>query len=250
MTRVPAESPQRTDRPPAGRPHSRRQLTWLRRTLYRLAAPVALGIVYLWWWMIPRLRVLGRERLVAALAGHKSVIPVFWHGQQLVPLKELVWNRPAGLKLGLLISPSVDGEGPSLMAQSLGINVIRGSSSRTGAQALRALLRAIVRDDVSPIVTPDGSHGPRRVFKAGALLLSQLSGRPMVPMAYAARRVWLFPTWDRFALPWPFTRVVLVIGEPRVIPRGMDGQALERCRSEMGAELDRLYEQARAALRD
>lgn len=236
--------------PPAAPPHVPRRLTWWRLALYRMAAPVALGIIQLWWWMVPRGRVLGRERLAAALAEHKSVIPVFWHGQQLVPIRELVWYRPEGLRLGLLISPSVDGEGPAIMARRLGIAVIRGSSSRTGAQALRALYRAIVRDDVSPVVTPDGSHGPRRVFKAGALLLSQLSGRPIVPIAYAARRAWLFRTWDRFALPWPFARVVTVIGEPRIVPKGLDEDALERVRSEMGAELDRLYEQARAALRD
>lgn len=241
-------SPPDTD-DPAQREHiPRRRLTWWRLALYRLAAPVALGIVYLWWWMVPRERVLGRERLEAALAEHKSVIPVFWHGQQMMPLKELVWYRPRALKLGLLISPSVDGEGPAIMARLAHIEVVRGSSSRTGARALRALYRAIVRDDVSPIVTPDGSHGPRRVFKAGALLLSQMSGRPLVPIAYAARRAWLFPTWDRFALPRPFTRVVTIIGEPRVVPRGLDDAALERARSDMGDELDRLYEQARAAL--
>ena len=79
------------------------------------------------------------------------------------------------------------------------------SSTRTGAQALRALYRAVVNQDVSPVIVPDGSHGPRRGFKPGAIFLSQLSGRPIVPMAYAARRAWLFPTWDRFTLPWPFT---------------------------------------------
>ena len=226
-----------------------RRLTWWRMALYRLGAPIALGLIYSWWATIPRGRVLGRERLAATLAEHKSVIPVFWHGQQMMSIRELVWFRPAGLKLGLLVSPSVDGEGPAIMARMAGMAVMRGSSSRTGAQALRAMYRAIVRDDVSPIVTPDGSHGPRRVFKAGALLLSQLSGRPMVPIAYAARRAWLMPTWDRFALVWPLSRVVTIIGEPRFVPRGLDDAALERLRSEMGAELDRLYEQARALLR-
>lgn len=233
---------------PAAEQHVPRRLTWWRLALYRLAAPVALGIIHLWWWMVPRGRVLGGERLAAALAEHKAVIPVFWHGQQLVPFRELVLRKPPGLRLGLLISPSVDGEGPAIMARRLGIVVIRGSSSRTGAQALRALYRAIARDDVSPVVTPDGSHGPRRVFKPGALLLSQLSGRPLVPIAYAARRAWLFPTWDRFTLPWPGTRVVTIIGEPRLVPKGLDDAALERVRSEMEDALNRLYDQARAAV--
>lgn len=227
-----------------------RRLTWWRLALYRLAAPIALGIIYLWWWLVPRGRVLGRERLEAALAEHKSVIPVFWHGQQLVPFRELVWYPPRGLKLGQLSSPSVDAELPVIMARSAGITVIRGSSTRTGAQALRALYKAVVNQGVSPVIVPDGSRGPRRVFKPGAIFLSQLSGRPIVPIAYAARRAWLFPAWDRFALPWPFTRIVTIIGEPRVVPKGLDDLEFERCRQEMGAELDRLYEQARAALRD
>lgn len=241
------ESPQDAHRR-RRRPESSRRLTWWRLALYRLAAPIALGIIYGWWWIIPRGRVLGRARLEAALAQHKSVIPVFWHGQQLLPFRELVWYPPRGLRLGQLSSPSVDAELPVMLARSAGITVIRGSSTRTGAQALRALYKAVVRDDVSPVIVPDGSHGPRRVFKPGAIFLSQLSGRPIVPMAYAARRAWLFPTWDRFTLPWPGTRVVLIIGEPRIVPKGLDKLELERCRQEMGAELDRLYEQARAAL--
>lgn len=241
------ESPQDVDRR-RRRPESSRRLTWWRLTLYRLAAPIALGIIYGWWWIIPRGRVLGRERLEAALAEHKSVIPVFWHGQQLLPFRELVWYPPRGLRLGQLSSPSVDAELPVMLARSAGITVIRGSSTRTGAQALRALYKAVVNQDVSPVIVPDGSHGPRRVFKPGAIFLSQLSGRPIVPMAYAARHAWLFPTWDRFTLPWPFTRVLLIIGEPRIVPKGLDKLALERCRQEMGAELDRLYEEALAAL--
>jgi len=241
------ESPQEAHRR-RRRPESSRRLTWWRLTLYRLAAPIALGIIYGWWWLIPRGRVLGRERLEAALAEHKSVIPVFWHGQQLLPFRELVWYPPRGLRLGQLSSPSVDAELPVILARSAGVMVIRGSSTRTGAQALRALYKAVVNQDVSPVIVPDGSHGPRRVFKPGAIFLSQLSGRPIVPIAYAARRAWLFPTWDRFTLPWPFTRVLLIIGEPRIVPKGLDKLELERCRQEMGAELDRLYEEARAAL--
>ena len=67
--------------------------------------------------------------------------------------------------------------------------------------------------------------------------------------AWPFSRAWLMPTWDRFALVWPLSRVVTIIGEPRFVPRGLDDAALERLRSEMGAELDRLYEQARALLR-
>ena len=67
-------------------------------------------------------------------------------------------------------------------------------------------------------------------------------------VAYAARRAWLFPTWDRFALPWPFTRVVMVIGEPVIIPKGQDAASLEDWQRTLRGLLESLYEQARAAL--
>lgn len=216
--------------------------------LYRLAVPLAIGVLRLWWAMLPRVRVIGEERLQAALAGHPAIIPVYWHGQQLIPVRHLLRAADRGLKLGFLISPSVDGELPAMLVRRVGGHVIRGSASATGARALRDYYEAIVRHGVSPAMTPDGSHGPRRQFKPGAVLLSQLSGRPMVPMAYAASRVWLFRTWDRFALPWPFSRVVLVIGEPRAAPRGLDASALAGWQEEMRRELEALYAEARRAL--
>jgi len=227
---------------------SSRRLTRTRLFLYRLAAPLAIGIVRLWWAMLPRTRVLGGEYLDAAVAQHGAVIPVYWHGQQLVPVRHLLRAADRGLKLGFLISPSVDGELPAMLVKRAGGHVIRGSSSATGARALRDYYEAIARLGVSPAMTPDGPHGPRRQFKPGAILLSQLSGKPVVPMAYAARHAWLFRTWDRFALPWPFSPVVLAIGEPVTVPKGLDAAALERWQETLGTELESLFDRARRAL--
>jgi lysophospholipid acyltransferase (LPLAT)-like uncharacterized protein len=75
-----------------------------------------------------------------------------------------------------------------------------------------------------------------------------MSGRPILPMAYAASRAWRIK-WDRFVIPKPFSRVAIVIGAPRRIPKGVDAARLERLQTEMEEELRRLFEQARAALR-
>jgi lysophospholipid acyltransferase (LPLAT)-like uncharacterized protein len=223
---------------------SRRRLTRRRRFLYWLALPLAKGLLYLWWVMLPRTRVVGRERLRQAIERYGSIIPVYWHGQQLVPVRELLLAMHHGLNLGFLISPSVDGELPAMLVSRFGCRAIRGSSSATGARALRDFYVAIAREGVSPAITPDGPHGPRREFKPGAILLAQLSGKPILPMAYAASRAFLFPTWDRFALPWPFARVVLVIGEPQLIPKGLDAPALEHWQQTMREQLESLYLQA------
>jgi lysophospholipid acyltransferase (LPLAT)-like uncharacterized protein len=227
---------------------SGRKLTRTRLLLYRLAAPLAIGVIRLWWAMLPRVRVIGQENLDAALATHQAIIPVYWHGQQLVPVRHLLRAADQGLKLGFLISPSVDGELPAMLVGRAGGHVIRGSSSATGARALRDYYEAVARLGVSPAITPDGPHGPRRQFKPGAILVAQLTGRPIVPMAYAARHAWLFPTWDRFALPLPFTGLALVIGAPQYVPKGLDGAGLERWQEKLRAELEALYVRARDAL--
>lgn len=227
---------------------SSRRLTPTRRFLYRLAAPLAIAILRLWWRLLRVVEVRGAARLEDALARHGAVIPVYWHAQQLLPVRHLLGLAGAGLRLGFLISPSVDGELPALLVRRAGGVVIRGSSNTTGARALRDYYEALARQGVSPAMTPDGPRGPRRRCKAGPVLLSQLSGRPIVPMAFAASRVWRFPTWDRFVLPWPFARAVLAIGEPYVVPKGLDAAALERRQEELGQALDDLFEEARAAL--
>ena len=56
------------------------------------------------------IRVIGTEHIGAALQRAPSFIPVYWHQHQIFCVKYLLEQRRAGLKLGFLITPSVDGE--------------------------------------------------------------------------------------------------------------------------------------------
>ncbi len=195
------------------------------------------------------MRVEGQEHLDAALAKAPSLVPCYWHQHQLFCGKYLVdQGRLGKLKVGWLISPSVDGELGAMMVQRLGGHVIRGSSTSTGARALRDYFDALVKQSVSPVITPDGPRGPCFEFKPGAILLGQMSGRPILPLAYAATRAWLIK-WDKFVLPVPFSRVVVAIGPPVYVPRVTDAAAIERMQGELKQELKRLFSVARAALR-
>lgn len=225
----------------------RRQLTPARRLAYRLLAPVALGIVRLWWATLGRTEVVGAAQLAEALKGG-AILPAYWHGQQWLPVRHLLGLAGSGLRLGFLISPSVDGEVPAMLVGRFGGHVIRGSSNTTGARAMRDFYEAMTVHGVSPAITPDGPTGPRQQCKPGALLLSQLSGRPIMPMSFASRRVWRLKTWDRFVLPLPFTRSVLAIGEPIQVPRRLGEEGLEAWQDRLATALGDLYEQARQRL--
>jgi lysophospholipid acyltransferase (LPLAT)-like uncharacterized protein len=229
---------------------SRRRLTPLRRFLYALAAPIGLAVLRAWWGSCRIVQVVGAEHLDAALAKWPSMLPCYWHQHELFCARYLLLQMPRGLKLGFLVSPSVDGEVPSMIATRLGARVIRGSSTHTGARALRDYYQLLVKEQVSPVITPDGPSGPRFRFKPGAIMLAQISGRPMVPMAYAASRAWLV-AWDKFVIPWPFARIVVAIGEPVGVERNFpinDEIAVQALQARMEQSLHALFRHARSAL--
>lgn len=241
----PQERPRNTLYRTATRP--RRRLTPGRRALYALAAPLGIGLIKLWWRMCRIVHVEGAEHLDAALADGASLIPCYWHQHQLFCAKWLLEQRSRGLTVGWLVSPSLDGELGAMLVHRLEGVAIRGSSTHTGAKALRDYYLALVKERVSPIITPDGPRGPRFRFKPGAILLARMSGRPILPMAYAASSAWLIH-WDKFVLPKPLSRIALAVGPPCHVPRDADAAELERRQGDMERELHRLYGVARRAL--
>ena len=168
--------------------------------------------------------------------GRALVHPVYWHQHQLFCAKYLFEQRSAGVKLGVLISPSVDGEFGAIIVRSLGGEVIRGSSTHTGARALRDYYQALVHEGISPVIAPDGPRGPPWKFKPGALLLAQLSQRPVLPLSYCASRAWKI-SWDRFVIPKIGARIVIAVGEPVYVAKGLDAAGLERLQADMEQRL-------------
>ncbi len=134
-----------------------------------------------------------------------------------------------------------------MIVRRLGAEAIRGSSSYTGARALRDYYQALVQQGISPSITPDGPRGPPWKFKPGAILLSQLSQRPIIPMAFAASRAWKIK-WDRFVIPLPGARIAIVVGAPVRVGKGLDAEGLERLQAQMEQTLMDLFGQARALL--
>ena len=181
---------------------SGRRLTRARFGLYKILrpgrpVPGAVGVAL----VARRAASIGAEHIARRRSQRApSFIPVYWHQHQLFCVKYLLEQRRAGVKLGFLISPSVDGEIGAMIVRSLGGEVIRGSSTHTGARALRDYYQALAHEGVSPAITPDGPRGPPWKFKPGAVLLAQLSQRPMIPLSYAASRAWKIK-WDRFVIP-------------------------------------------------
>jgi lysophospholipid acyltransferase (LPLAT)-like uncharacterized protein len=191
-----------------------------------------------------RLEVYGDAAVLELIKRGQPFIPCYWHQQNLACALYLLGLQKHGLKVGFLVSPSRDGEAPANIFQRWGAHVTRGSSSRTGAQALRELYQTITRDKVSPANTPDGPRGPRFEFKTGPLMLAQMAQAPIVPLAAAAESCWQLNSWDRFILPKWGSRLVITVGEPLTVSKGLSMNDLEPLRLQLQQTLMELMAQA------
>lgn len=220
-------------------------MTWGRRLTYRIALPVGIAIIRFFWMTCRIVRVEGAAHLEGAVFGGKPVIVCYWHRHQLFSWRYLRRLIHRGARIGWLISASVDGEVPTQIANSIGGGIVfRGSTTSGGSEALRGMCKAVMRENISIAATPDGPKGPRSKFKPGIVKLGQLSGAPLVPMAWAAKRAWVLKTWDRFVIPKPFTKIVIAVGEGFEVPRKADDVEVERIQAIMEAKMQRLFEQA------
>ena len=198
-------------------------------------------------WAVFRFEVQGEERFRELVAEKQPVVFAFWHEGLLVLCWYMAELLAIGYRLTFLISPSVDGEfGVQILAR-FGSRAVRGSARRSGAAALRRL-NATIRDErQSPCITLDGSKGPRRYCKPGAIMVARMAGVPIVPFGFAARKAWRLPTWDRHLIPRPFSKVVITVGDPYTVPRAMDADAVEHWRSDLEQRVNNLMAAAEAS---
>jgi lysophospholipid acyltransferase (LPLAT)-like uncharacterized protein len=119
---------------------------------------------------------------VENLDGTPRYILAFWHRHILLSLHSK-WRRPTTA----IISRSRDGEIVSGVLRFYGAETARGSSTRGGEVALREILRA-VNAGKNIAFTPDGPKGPSQVVKEGVIYVARVSGLPIVPFAFAAKK--------------------------------------------------------------
>ena len=222
---------------------------WKRRLGNALAKPLLVVLIRFLWKTCRVVEIRGADHIERLLADGNPFITCYWHQQHIFCARYLLKLQSRGLKLGFLISPSKDGDVPARIVEQMGAKAVRGSSNRTGARAIRDLYNTMTKEGISPVNTADGPTGPIFKFKAGAVMLAQLTGYPMLPMAYAASRAWQVGSWDRFIIPKPFCRICLVIGAPRYVDKKTSMAEQPPIAHEMEQILNRLTAEAQAILR-
>ena len=180
-----------------------------------------------------------RKALRAMLANHDGFILVFWHERILA----MPWLWPKRHAMNALQSPHPDGRLLAHTVNHLGVKTVWGSSNRNALSGLRGLKRVLDTGKVATI-TPDGPRGPARKAAMGPVALAQLTGKPILPVAWAVDRYWRAPGWDGMIIPKPFSRGVLVTGDLLAAPVKGDRDVLEDCRATLETAMNEVTDRA------
>ena len=166
-------------------------------------------------------------------------IYVFWHENILLPL-----FLRGHSNIAMLLSRHHDADILARVATMMGFGTVRGSTFKGGSVALRELASRARSENLT--ITPDGPRGPRRRLAPGCIFLASTMRIPIVAMGLGYERPWRLGTWDRFAIPRPWSRARGVVSRAIFVPPDLDRDALERYRLGVERLLVQLTDDAEA----
>ena len=160
-------------------------------------------------------KATGYEK-VKSIISSNNYIAACWHSRILI-----VSYYFRKVKAVVLVSSSKDGEIIARVLQRQGYKTIRGSTSKGGLRAMVQQIKLMKKDKIPGAIIPDGPRGPRFKAQPGIITLAKKTGYPIIPITYSAKKIKVFSSWDRFIIPFPFTKCRLEYGEPVYVPENI-----------------------------
>ncbi len=200
--------------------------------LHTLAGFVGAGYLYL----VGKTSFIHSVDHPAALEIRRKKSPViyaFWHNAQVFLAYEHRREH-----VNIMVSRSKDGEYIAQVMKRLGLDAVRGSSSKGGEQALREMVD-LVQSGKQVGFTPDGPRGPLQTVHGGVIMTARATGVPIVPVTYTSARRLVFKSWDKFVLPLPFSTIVVSHGRPFTLDKNLsDEDAKQRVRQALNENVE------------
>jgi len=204
----------------------------------RLTLAVVPRIVWALLWLVGltwRFEIIAEEGAtpLPGGSGAGAEIFAFWH-QCVLPCT--IYFRRTGATI--LISRSFDGELITRILGLFGFHAVRGSSSRAGREGL-AGLKQVIESGHPAIFTADGPRGPIYQTKMGPIKLAQLTGARIGAFHLEPKHALQVNSWDRFLVPWPFTRIVVSWSRWTHVPADLADGDFESKRQELNDAIER-----------
>lgn len=159
----------------------------------------------------------------------------FWHGRLMGATFAKFYFKPKKLKAYVLISLHRDGRAVAAAMRHYGIKTVDGSSKRNGTAAGLAIMH-LMKEDSLMAMAPDGRKPGYKMTK-GLVTLASESRCPIVFTAFSVKRAKIFKTWDKFMLPMPFNRGVILCSEPIYVPADLNAEQTEVWREKLEERL-------------
>ena len=148
----------------------------------------------------------------------------------------LPWYLHGTQNFAALTSKSKDGDLLAKILKKWKYKVIRGSSS-TGGEVALGIMVDYAKNKYSVAITPDGPRGPRHEFKAGAVITAKKSGIPLVLVGVGFKRKKILSNWDKFEIPYFFTKAKIIYSEPVYINKNLTyeetSEVIAKCNEDM-----------------
>lgn len=172
-----------------------------------------------------RYHLVGVERLNALESADRPAIWTTWHGATMMVAGYFL-RRFAGKESSMAMIAPDDWRGETLAewARIIGTRALRVSMEEKSLVAARRFLELVreVKGGKSAYLNPDGPDGPSGVPKPGISFLAARSGAALLPLGVYTNTCYQLRRWDRYSIPFPFSRITLYFGEPLTVVRSED----------------------------
>lgn len=197
-------------------------------------------------WRTAHYHAFGLGNIEEALATERSFIFASWHGMTMMMTGYLYTVRRIDPEQYRMVVPD-DDRGAILneWAERMGAHTSTISMEEDSMVAARRLLELIreIKAGKRLYLNPDGPDGPSREPKSGVVFMARKAGVPIIPSAAYATPAYRIPRWDRYTVPFPFSRITVLFGEPMMVERKED---LEEARLRLQGCLNQVEQQVEA----
>jgi lysophospholipid acyltransferase (LPLAT)-like uncharacterized protein len=185
-----------------------------------------------------RISIIGSDKITGLSKDNKNFIVAFWHGSMMIG-----WYLHQNKNTAALVSQSNDGEVLAKTLEKWNFNVVRGSSSIGGDEALKKMVE-LLNKDYSLAITPDGPRGPIYKMKAGAVVAAKKTGIPLFLVGIGIKNKFCLKSWDSFEIPKPFSKVAAVYSDPIIIDGSLNYDETNSKILECEEQLNKLQKEA------
>ena len=197
-------------------------------------------------------RVYGLEKLREVKRQGRNPLLVIWHGQGLLPMATFR-NEQLCLYASHARAPNYKKYLQVIrwwtlrFIERMGYRVLDASQFKSESRGVMQFID-VLRKGTGSVIAADGPLGPIYHAKPGPTFLAKKADVVLVPLGVVISGGFELDQWDRFEIPWPFARGVIVIGDPIVVSAKARDAELEAARLDLETRMNALTDKARARI--